>query len=119
MRLPSGRADADVCIIDVDGANRRVVVDDPLGDESVPRWSRDGRFLFATSVVRSAGGKALASTLVFVDIAAAAPLHWRALIDPFPAPRLGIDVGPRPLDAARLAEAPTYEQALRRTLPEK
>lgn len=44
------------------------LVDLPITDESGPVWSRDGRFLFATSVLRGANGKPVFSSIVHVDL---------------------------------------------------
>ena len=40
----------------------------PLTDESGPVWSRDGRFLFATSVLRGAGSAVVFSSIIEIDL---------------------------------------------------
>ena len=44
------------------------LADTPLTDESGPVFSRDGRFVFATSVLRGAEGNVLFSSVVHVDL---------------------------------------------------
>jgi len=44
------------------------LVDVRLTDETGPVWSRDGRFVFATSVLRGARGNAVFSSVVVVDL---------------------------------------------------
>ncbi|MEP6862194.1 MAG: hypothetical protein ABJE66_16335 [Deltaproteobacteria bacterium] len=44
------------------------LVDVRLTDESGPVWSRDGRFVFATSVLRGSRGNAVFSSVVVVDL---------------------------------------------------
>ena len=116
-----GRGDTDLFLVDADGRGRRVVVDDLVGDETGPVFSRDGRFLFATSVVRSdVDGRALLASLVFVDLAEE-PRALRVLHDPIVAqdplavvPRLGVALGPGALDRARLRRAPILRQSVER-----
>jgi Tol biopolymer transport system component len=50
------------------GGEAAVLVGLPLTDESGPVWSPDGRFVFATSVLRGAGGRPLFSSVVHVDL---------------------------------------------------
>ncbi|HWO18535.1 MAG TPA: hypothetical protein VNO30_07150 [Kofleriaceae bacterium] len=50
------------------GGAATLLVGLPLTDESGPVWSRDGRFVFATSVLRGAGGRPLFSSVVHVDL---------------------------------------------------
>lgn len=104
-----GRGDLDLHAVDARGKHRRVLVSDPTADESGPVWSADGRYVFATAVVRSArDNRPLLSSLVFVDLRE--PRHLlRALHDPLVlenplayVPRLGAAVGPAALDPARL-----------------
>src|SRR5690606_9172202 len=42
---PGGRPDMDLHIMRADGTGRRLVVREPLADQTGPVWSRDGRYL--------------------------------------------------------------------------
>ena len=67
--VPRGAAvDADLWLMPRAGGEPVAVADVPLTDESGPTWSRDGRFLFATSVLRGEGGHVLFSSVVHVDL---------------------------------------------------
>ncbi len=112
------RGDLDLHAVDADGRHRRVLVDEPTADESGPVWSPDGRYVFATAVVRSArDGRPLLSSLVFVDLGERRH-QLRALHDPLVrenplayVPRLGAAVGPAALDATRLHHNWTHRRA--------
>jgi Tol biopolymer transport system component len=113
-----GRGDLDLHAVDARGKHRRVLIEEPTADESGPIWSADGRFLFATAIVRSAqDGRPLLSSLVFVDLRE--PRHrLRALHDPLVlenplayVPRLGAAVGPAALDSTRLHRNWTHRKA--------
>jgi len=114
-----GRDDIDLWAIDAGGGNRRVLVSEPMADETGPVWSGDGRFLFATSVLRSvASGRPILSSLAFVDLREH-PAILRALHDPAQVvPRLGAALAPGALDAARLRRHPPYRAAVRRAIME-
>jgi hypothetical protein len=43
------------------------LVDLPLTDEGGPVWSRDGRFVLATSILRSTQGEPLFSSVIAID----------------------------------------------------
>jgi dipeptidyl aminopeptidase/acylaminoacyl peptidase len=109
------RGDADLWILEVATGRRRRLVDDALGDEQSPRYSVDGRHVFATSVCRSPEGQALYSTLVFADLGERPP-RLRALFDRYAPARTSAALAPVPLDAAVLARAPLYRPALEQTL---
>ena len=84
------------------------LVDLPLTDESGPVWSRDGRFVFATSVLRGADDKVVFSSIVYVDLRETPPIA-RILEDRVGAiVRLTPAVTATPLDAAALHENPEY-----------
>ena len=110
---PPGRPDFDLYTIRRDGTGKRRVVDEPCADQTGPVWSRDGRYLFATSVYRSVrDGKPVLGSVTVVDLHAT-PRVVRALHDPAAVEsRLGPALSPEPL-SARLTQAPAYEQALR------
>lgn len=108
--------DADLFAVDADGAHRRVVVAEPGTDESGPVWSHDGRWLFATSLARGAGGKPLLSSVVYADLRAT-PAVLRMLREPSaPVSRLAPALAPGPLDDETLAAGPGYEQTLEQIL---
>jgi len=116
----AGRDDTDLHAIDAGGGNRRVLVDDPLGDETGPAWSADGRWLFATSVIRSMeDGRPLMAALVCADLRERTVL-LRALHDPAGViTRLGVAVGPRTLDATALHKNPLHRDKWRRILDQE
>jgi Tol biopolymer transport system component len=85
----------------------RRVVDLPLTDESGPVWSRDGRFVFATSLYRP-GGKPLFSAVIHVDLHEKTP-RARILEDSAGATaRLTPAIAAQVLDAAALDRDPEY-----------
>jgi Tol biopolymer transport system component len=108
-------ADGDLWLLGLEGGDRRRLTDTPLVDETHPRFSRDGRFLFATALVRDDDRRAVLSMVVFLDLAdpGAEP---RALQEAVPTSRNGADVGPAPLDAETLRRNPTFTEAVRRVL---
>ncbi|HEY0483598.1 MAG TPA: hypothetical protein VGD37_39035 [Kofleriaceae bacterium] len=84
------------------------LVDLPLTDESGPVWSRDGRFVFATSVLRGAEGRVVFSSIIHVDTREPHPVA-RILEDRVGAiVRLTPAVTATPLDAAALDADPEY-----------
>lgn len=88
----------------------------PLTDESGPVWSRDGRFVFATSVLRGAGGKVVFSSIIHVDLREMPPIA-RLLEDRVGAiVRLTPAVTATPLDAAALHGNPEYLPELARIM---
>ncbi|HEU5059232.1 MAG TPA: hypothetical protein VFU21_22020 [Kofleriaceae bacterium] len=112
------RGDLDLHVVDARGKHRRVLVEEPTADESGPVWSPDGRYVFATAVVRSAqDNRPLLSSLVFVDLRERRH-QLRALHDPLVrenplayVPRLGAAVGPSTLDAGRLHDNWSHRKA--------
>jgi len=110
-----GMKDADLWAIDIDGQNRRRLVRDEVGDETAPCFSRDGRFVFANTVVRRDDGQALFSAIVVVDLEER-PARLHALVDRLPAARVGVAVAPTKLDLTALAEAPTLYDTMLRVL---
>lgn len=89
----------------------------PLTDESGPVWSPDGRYLFATSLLRGAQGNALFSSVIVIDLRAK-PRKARLLQD-----RIGAIARLTPaiartvtLDAAALAADPEYLPELARIM---
>lgn len=88
----------------------------PLTDESGPVWSPDGRYLFATSVLRGAAGNVVFSSVIVIDMQAR-PLTARLLADRVGAiARLTPAVTREPLDARALAAVPEYLPELARIM---
>jgi dipeptidyl aminopeptidase/acylaminoacyl peptidase len=84
------------------------LVDLPLTDESGPVWSPDGRFVFATSVLRGADNRVVFSSVIYVDTREA-PRTARILEDRVGAiPRFTPAVTALPLDVAALRGNPEY-----------
>lgn len=90
------------------------LVDVRLTDETGPVWSRDGRFVFATSVLRGARGNAVFSSVVVVDLTQH-PRVARMLEDRTGAiARITPAVAPIALDVRALDEDPEYLPELAR-----
>jgi Tol biopolymer transport system component len=84
------------------------LVDLPLTDESGPVWSPDGRFVFATSVLRGADNRVVFSSVIYVDTREA-PRTARILEDRVGAiPRFTPAITALPLDVAALRGNPEY-----------
>jgi dipeptidyl aminopeptidase/acylaminoacyl peptidase len=86
----------------------RPLVNLPLTDESGPVWSRDGRFVFATSVLRGADGHVVFSSIIHIDTRETPPVA-RILEDRVGAiVRLTPAMTATPLDPAVLHGDPEY-----------
>jgi dipeptidyl aminopeptidase/acylaminoacyl peptidase len=84
------------------------LVDLPLTHESGPVWSRDGRFVFATSVLRGEEDRAVFSSVIYVDTRETPPTA-RILEDRVGAiPRFTPALTQLPLDVAALRGNPEY-----------
>jgi hypothetical protein len=95
------------------------LVDLPLTDESGPVWSRDGRFVFATSVLRGADGRVVFSSIIHVDLRDHPPVA-RILEDRVGAiVRLTPAVTATPLDATALHGDPEYLPELARIMSQQ
>jgi hypothetical protein len=93
-----------------------LLIDLPLTDESGPVWSPDGRYLFATSVLRGAAGNPVFSSVIVIDTHAR-PMKARLLKDRVGAiARLTPAVTRVPLDASALAADPEYLPELARIM---
>lgn len=104
----SGGTDADLWLTSLDGKSARHLVDIPLTDESGPAWSPNGRFVFATSVLRGASGDAVFSAVIVVDVTEDQPLA-RILLDRTGAvARLTPAIATPDLDATALHHNPEY-----------
>ncbi len=109
-------ADAELWRIPRGGGAATQIIDIPLTDESGPVWSPDGRFLFATSVLRSAAGAPVFSSIIHIDLRAGKPVA-RILEDRAGAlARLTPAIARVPLDAAALANDPEYLPELGRIM---
>lgn len=102
-----GTADLDLWFLDDDAP--RSLAELVGTDESGPRWSIDGRWLFATSVGRDQDGEAAA--IVYLDATAAdAPRMLRDAVGAIG--RQGPAPAPVILDGAALAAGPLFTTAL-------
>jgi Tol biopolymer transport system component len=107
-----GVPDAELWIVKAGAAHP--LVDLPVTDESGPVWSRDGRFVFATSVLRGARGNVLFSSVIVIDTQAAHPIA-RILQDRTGAiARLTPAIATAELDAKALDADPEYLPELAR-----
>ena len=92
------------------------LVDLPITDESGPVWSRDGRFVFATSVLRGEADRVVFSSIIHVDTREPRPVA-RILEDRVGAiVRLTPALTAAPLDAAALHGDPEYLPELARIM---
>jgi dipeptidyl aminopeptidase/acylaminoacyl peptidase len=108
--------DADLWRMPSEGGAVQKLLDLPGTDESGPVWSRDGSYLFATSLVRGADGRPLFSSVIFFDRRLPAP-EARILIDRLGAiPRLTPALADLPLREAVLRQRPRYLDTLREVL---
>lgn len=109
-----GTPDAELWTMPVGGDTATQLVDLPLTDESGAVWSHDGRFVFATSVLRGAAGNPLFSSVIVIDTQAR-PTKARLLQDRVGAiARLTPAIARVPLDAKALQRDPEYLPELAR-----
>jgi Tol biopolymer transport system component len=113
----TNRSDADLFLMSADGSERRVLISAPNTDETGPRWSRDGRYLFAVGMYRSASdGKPLLGSVVYVDLREK-KTTLRALHDPSAVEsRIGLALAPVSFDAELLRNNPSYAEGLEQVL---
>ncbi|MDB4958178.1 MAG: domain protein beta Propeller [Myxococcales bacterium] len=103
-----GSVDAELWTMPRSGDPATQLIDVPLTDESGPVWSRDGRFVFATSALRGASGNVVFSSVVHVDLTEH-PRVARMLEDRTGAiARLTPAIGCTHLDATALHGDPEY-----------
>jgi len=111
-------ADAELWRMNRDGSNVSQVIDLRLTDESGPAWSADGRYLFATSLLRGADGRPLFSSIIYVDLAERTATA-RILEDRAGAiARFTPALTTTPLDTAALHADPEYLPELARIMAE-
>ena len=108
-----GRDDLDLHVVALGGGPGKPLVDHDLTDETGARFTADGHFLLATSTLHDER-RALFVAVICVDLDAPNPPH--VLLGALPIPRLGIAVGPGPVDTPKLRANPTYREAVRRAL---
>jgi Tol biopolymer transport system component len=109
----SGMLDGELWVMPRHG-DATALVDVRLTDEAGPVWSKDGRFVFATSVLRGARGNAVFSSVVVVDLTQH-PRVARILEDRTGAiARLTPAIAPIELDARALDGDPEYLSELAR-----
>lgn len=118
-RVPS-RSDADVYVMPEDGGTRTMVLDTTVTDETGPRWSANGRYLFAIGMYRSAvDGKPLLGSVIALDREEQVPV-WRALHDPSAVEtRIGLGLVGGTVDASVLRKNKSYKVALREVLTQE
>jgi Tol biopolymer transport system component len=109
----AGMVDGELWVMPRHGDAVRLV-DVRLTDESGPVWSKDGRFVFASSVLRGARGNAVFSSVVVVDLTQH-PRVARILEDRTGAiARITPAIAPIALDARALDDDPEYLSELAR-----
>jgi len=106
--------DGELWIMPRAGGDAERLVDITLTDETGPVWSADGRFVFATSVLRGARGNAVFSAVIVVDLTQH-PRVARILEDRTGAiARITPALAPIALDARALDADPEYLSELAR-----
>jgi len=110
----AGVLDSELWIMPAAGGEATPLVDITLTDETGPVWSADGRFVFATSVLRGARGNIVFSSVIAVDLTQH-PRVARILEDRTGAiARVTPAVAPITLDARALDSNPEYLPELAR-----
>lgn len=113
-----GGRDLDLWRTTIDG-DAAPLVELPGTDESGPRWSHDGRWLFATSIARDPLDGGDVPSVIYVDPAVRPPIA-RMLRDRAGAiPRQGPAPAALPLAADVLAAGPPYDAALAQALRDR
>ena len=110
----AGALDSELWIMPRAGGEAEPLVDIRLTEETGPVWSADGRFVFATSVLRGARGNVVFSSVISVDLTQH-PRVARILQDRTgPIARVTPAVAPITLDARALDADPEYLSELAR-----
>jgi TolB protein len=111
-----GALDSDLWVLPKGGDTIEQLVDIPLADEGGPVWSPDGRFVLATSALRSSTGAPLFASVIAIDMRAT-PKVARILADRGGTlTRITPAVAPGPLDGTALASDPEYLPELARII---
>lgn len=111
-----GTFDAELFLLPHGQREATPIVELPFSEEAGPVWSPDGRFLFATSAVRSSTGAMLFSSVIVIDMTRT-PRVARILEDRSgPRARLTPAVAPGALDGTVLAGDPEYLPELARII---
>lgn len=112
----AGLLDSELWIMPRTGGAAERLVDVRLTEETGPVWSADGRFVFATSLLRGARGNVLFSSVIVVDLTQH-PRVARILEDRTGAlARMTPAVAPIALDARALDADPEYLSELARIM---
>lgn len=115
-QLHGTAVDADLWLMPRTGGDATPILDVALTDEGGPVWSPDGRFVFATSVLRGESGAPVFSSIIYIDLRSA-PRVARILEDRAGAlARLTPAIARIPLDVAALARDPEYLPELGRIM---
>jgi Tol biopolymer transport system component len=115
-QLHGQNADSELWLMARDTGAIAPLVDLPLTEEAGPVWSRDGRFVFATSAWRGETGRVVFSSIIHVDVREA-PRVARILEDRVGAiVRWTPAVTATPLDAGALRSDPAYVAELGRIM---
>ena len=102
-----GRKDGELWLVHRGTGQAKQLVNLPPTDESGPVWSRDGRFVFATSVLPGASEQPLFASVVFVD-RDESPMRVRILRDSAGALTRVTPAIATALDATALRRDPEY-----------
>lgn len=107
-----GRDDADLYVMPSTGGERKRLLSTPLTDETGPRFSEDGRFVFAIGMYRGNDGKPLLGSVIVLDRREKNPtyraLHDSAAVES----RIGLAILPDSISPAALRRNPDYAVAL-------
>lgn len=115
-QLHGNKLDSELWRMPIDSEAAAPILDLPMTEESGPVWSRDGRFLFATSVLRGEDTSVVFSSIVHIDLREVAP-RARILEDRAGAiVRLTPAIATGALDAAALDANPEYLPELARIM---
>ncbi len=111
-------SDSELWLMTSTGGDPERVVDLPLTDETGPVWSQDGRYLFATSMLRGADGTPVWASVIYVDLTEQPRAdRVRVLVDRAGATaRLTPALVSRTLDRDALAHNPEYLPELARIM---
>lgn len=106
------RDDADLYVMSSDGGARTRLLSTPLTDETGPRFSEDGRFIFAIGMYRGNDGKPLLGSVIYLDRREKKPVY-RALHDSAAVEsRIGLAILPDSISPTALRRNPSYAAAL-------